>query len=297
MFKRITDFLEADFKKPLMKSRVLIGIVIIWLLITIFLMILISKSLSGLAPCPNTFSPKCLSNFSENMEFPFKLTTIFFALASFWALVFRSHQTTEQIKISQKQTQLTTNNNTFNNYIAHKKAFIDLLESFEEEQSCIIAGKQLLYKKLFPENKPIKMFFECENKCIEEMLFLAEENIQNFFNKLKKRQNLEDDLFAFETYASSLKSSNSIEFTDTVCFDSSSNKINLPSDLYASLEITKDLCRTILEFSDPISPVNIKGFNPGYKRNKNTKYPIDLHDRLYAINAELYDLNSGISIR
>ena len=156
MFKRTTGFLEADFKNPLMKSRVLLGIVVIWLLITIVLMVLISKSLSGLTPCPNTFSPKCLSNFSNNMEFPFKLTTIFFALASFWALVFRSHQTTEQIKISQKlianaqnQTQLTTNNNTFNNYIAHKKAFIDLLESFEEEKSCIIAGKHPLYKNYF----------------------------------------------------------------------------------------------------------------------------------------------------
>ena len=138
------------------------------------------------------------------------------------------------------------------------------------------------------------MFFECDNKCIEKMLFLAEENIKNFFIKLKKRQNLDDDLLAFETYTTSLKLSNGIEFTDIVCFDSSSNKINLPSNLYASLEITKDLCRTILEFSDPISPVNIKGFNPGYKRNKNTKYPIDLQDRLYAIKAELYDLKSHI---
>jgi len=120
----------------------------------------------------NAFSGSCLNNFLDNMKFPMTLITATFALAGFWALIFRSNQT-------QKQIQVTIDNNTFNNFIAHKKEFNEILKEIEDQYKCIIIDKSFIYKKIFPENSPTSMTFKSNGDYLkkqdEEYLEFLEE--------------------------------------------------------------------------------------------------------------------------
>ncbi|MEL0660181.1 hypothetical protein V6255_13650 [Psychromonas arctica] len=148
--------IEKNFNEDkLIKSSVLWMIISIGVGIALLIAGVIVYNAWGLELCRPIFSAYCLNNFSENMQFPIALITATFALAGFWALIFRSNQT-------QKQIQVAIDNNTFNNFIAHKKEFNEILKEIEEQNKCIIIDKIFLYEKIFPINSPVFMTFESD---------------------------------------------------------------------------------------------------------------------------------------
>ena len=152
MLGKISKWVEDDFENVLMKSKVLRLIIYILGGSTVFVAGMIIWNAWEMDLCKPIFSPTCLGNFTDNMQLPIKLLTATIALSGFWALIFRSHQTTEQIKTSQEQADTTNRQLQFNNYIAHKKAFMESMDTFEERANCKVINRDYLYKKVFPQN-------------------------------------------------------------------------------------------------------------------------------------------------
>lgn len=178
--KWLLDKVEADFENKLIHSAVLKWIVVIGGTISLSIVGMITYNSWGAELCKPVFSGECLNNLSNNMQLPAKLITATLALSGFWALIFRSHQTTEQIVTSQKQTQLTIDNNTFNNFIAHKKAFIEMLVEIETQYECKVINKSYIYESLFPDNSPTYINFKSETKAFRHL----EEQYENVLEKL-----------------------------------------------------------------------------------------------------------------
>jgi hypothetical protein len=177
LIKGLLNKIESDFEHKLIHSKVLKWIVVTGLSSTIFITGMIVYNAWTIELCKPIFSGTCLSNFSYNMKFPATLITATLALSGFWALIFRSHQTSSLIEASQKQTQLTINNNTFNNYIAHNKVFNDILEGIEHQHQCKVLHKSFIYDSIFSSNSPTYMSFTSDgtyltkiNKEYEELL-------------------------------------------------------------------------------------------------------------------------------
>lgn len=101
-------------------------------------------------PCA---SYECFSGILDVFKFPIAVATAFFALAGFVAVVFRSQQTAIQI-------QETINQNTFKNYIDHKKQFMEMLKGFCEQYKVKFSDQEVLYSKLFPLNSPVLVNFD-----------------------------------------------------------------------------------------------------------------------------------------
>lgn len=170
MEKKIEKNSNVD---TLIKSGVLWGIIGIGVSIALLTAATIVYNAWGLELCRPIFSGYCLNNFSNNMKFPMALITATFALAGFWALIFRSNQT-------QKQIQITIDNNTFNNFIAHKNEFNEILKEIEERYKCIIIEKSFLYEQIFPENSPTSMTFESDGVYLKKQ----DEKYLEFLDKL-----------------------------------------------------------------------------------------------------------------
>ena len=109
--------------------------------------------------CEAFFLPHCLENLVSNMRVPIGILTVTLTLLGFWALIFRSGQTARQIELTSNQIELTINHNTFTNFLAHKKAFMELLGGLEEEYEVRFSNKENLYRKLFPRNAPNNVDF------------------------------------------------------------------------------------------------------------------------------------------
>jgi len=95
--------------------------------------------------CEAFFLPHCLESLILNMKFPLGLATITVTIAGFRALLFRSNQTAKQIEV-------TLTNNTYTNYITHKKAFLQLLEDFEKKHNVTFSKDNGIYERLFSDN-------------------------------------------------------------------------------------------------------------------------------------------------
>lgn len=98
-------------------------------------------------------SHECFSEFLNIFKFPISIAMATLTLAGFVAVIFRSQQTAIQI-------QETINQNTFKNYIDHKKQFMEILKGFEEQYEVSFFSKDALYIKLFPFNSPVCVEFE-----------------------------------------------------------------------------------------------------------------------------------------
>lgn len=96
------------------------------------------------------YSVGCFNNILQIFSLPIQAAATGMALAAFRAVVYRSNQINTQI-------QLTTEQNTFKNYIDHKAEFVSILESLEESWSIEIKRKGYLYKNVFPKNTPSYM--------------------------------------------------------------------------------------------------------------------------------------------
>lgn len=100
----------------------------------------------------------CFSNFLNIFDFPIKAVSAGFILASFVALIHRSEQVWLQIESSKSQ-------NTFKNYLDHKKEFVDFLTLLEVDDGQIeIKNKTYLYKKFFPNNNVQNVRFTSEGE-------------------------------------------------------------------------------------------------------------------------------------
>jgi hypothetical protein len=167
--KWLLDKIEADFENKLIHSVVIRWIIIIGASLSLSIVGMIIYNSWGAELCKPIFSGDCLSNFSYNMQLPAKLITATLAISGFWALIFRSHQTTKQIETAQQQIKLTIENNYFNNYIDHKKIFMEMLADIEEQQKCEVINKTYLYDSMFPNNTPIYVSFSGNNNFIKQL--------------------------------------------------------------------------------------------------------------------------------
>lgn len=160
MSKKVQGLVGSDSNKPMHKS------IAIWLISLVGIswagisMYLINQSLAHLSPCTPFHSPNCLNNLMINMKYPFSILTATITLVGFWALIFKSNQTTKQI-------ELTINHNTFNNFIAHKKSFAELLAGIETQFNCELYNINSLYDEIFPLNTPTNICFDGDSEYVE----------------------------------------------------------------------------------------------------------------------------------
>jgi len=275
LIKGLLSKIEDDFKHKLIHSKVLKWILITGLSSAIFIAGMIVYNAWTIELCKPIFSGTCLSNFSYNMKFPATLITATLALSGFWALIFRSHQTSAQIETSQKQTQLTIDNNTFNNYIAHKKAFNDILYEIEEQYRCKILNKSFIYDSIFPSNSPTNISFTSDgsyltkrNKDYENILKELAPNMKGIIEKdpmIDPDIGLEighrEDFIYMDTYMKYLSDSiesfhikgtnfEKVTFPDRDEFQQSNTTILVPMDLKASLWLVMTLFGRLSKFSN-----------------------------------------------
>lgn len=275
MINGLLNKIESDFEHKLIHSKVLKWIVLTGLSSVFFITGMIVYNAWSIELCKPIFSGTCLSNFSYNMKFPATLITATLALSGFWALIFRSHQTSAQIETSQKQTQLTIDNNTFNNYIAHKKVFNDILEEIEDQHQCKVVHKRFLYDSIFPNNSPTSISFTSDglyltnkNKEYENLLVRTADYVNEIL-KLDPRIDPEigleiahiDDFVYINTHMKHLSLSieslhikgtefQKVSYSDEHEFQESNTIVSVPMDLKTSLWVVGTLIRQLSKFSN-----------------------------------------------
>lgn len=174
----------SQHNRPLYRSFTLWVIFITGILITCYTAIEIHSVLSKEVQCSVLNDMLCISNLMDKMQLPISMLTATITLTGFWALMFRSNQTTQQIKA-------TLDHNTFNNYVSHKKEFMAMLESFEEEYDCRVSKKASLYRKIFPQNNPKNMTFDGdakELKSITKNITKCKRRLAIKFSKINSRR-------------------------------------------------------------------------------------------------------------
>lgn len=99
------------------------------------------------------FDLSCYSKTMDIFSLPLSMVAGGMGLAAFRATIFRSNQT--RIQISE-----TISQNTFKNYIDHKKELMNLLDMFQSAHDVKIINRPHLYKTLFPKNSPVCVLFD-----------------------------------------------------------------------------------------------------------------------------------------
>jgi len=283
--RSLLNKIESDFEHKLIHSRVLKYIVLTGLFSTIFIIGMIVYNAWTIELCKPIFSGTCLSDFSYNMKFPATLITATLVLSGFWALIFRSHQTSVQIETSQKQTQLTIDNNTFNNYIAHKKVFIEILGEIEEQYKCKVTSKSYFYSLIFPNNSPTSMSFTSDGIYLSEInhkyqdLINESDTYSKEIIKLDPRIDPEiglevtniDDFVYMNTHMRHLSLSiealhikgsdfQKVSYSERDEFQESNTIVSVPMDLKASLWVVRTLIQQLSKFSN--TPYNAVSPSP-----------------------------------
>jgi hypothetical protein len=123
----------------------------------------------------------CMASMMDVLKLPIAILTAAFAVAGFYAVVFRSQQTAIQI-------QETLNQNIFKNYLDHKKQFMDMLKGFEEQHLAKFFNKDELYVKFFPKNSPRHVDFHAvitggDKSELEYLILEYNKSVANF-NKI-----------------------------------------------------------------------------------------------------------------
>ncbi|WP_299660770.1 hypothetical protein [uncultured Psychromonas sp.] len=227
--------------KSLKHSRLLHWILIIGVSLAVFIDFTYSFSIQEFLTCSGD---NCTEEFVISSYVPSLILTLTITTAGFYALIFRSDQTTKQIAI-------TTENNVFNNFVAHKKEFVELLESFEKDTACTIKNKRGLYKSLFPDNCPTKMSFECDKVYLMELIKIDNNSKTSLLDRLDRSDSTEKTLFAFEVRIIDL--SNHFEITMNSLLQREIIGIaetkNLPRKLSDSIELVREMYQLIADFS------------------------------------------------
>ena len=133
-------------KKNLMSDPIFLCLILFGIFLTLFLAYLIfDYNNLKVGVC---WSPTCVETFFTFFDLPIKTLAAFGTIAGLYGVVFRSVQTADHIEEILRQ-------NNFSNYIEHKKEFMRLLESIENNfEGVLINNKEYLYLSLFPENTP-----------------------------------------------------------------------------------------------------------------------------------------------
>lgn len=123
-------------------------------------------------------SYSCMASVMDVLKLPIAMLTAVFAVAGFYAVVFRSQQTSIQI-------QETLNQNIFKNYLDHKKQFMDMLKGFEEQHHAKFFNKDELYVKFFPKNSPKHVDFHAvvtggDKSELEYLILEYNKSVANF---------------------------------------------------------------------------------------------------------------------
>ncbi len=110
-------------------------------------------------------SYSCMASIMDVLKLPIAILTAVFAVAGFYAVVFRSQQTSIQIQESLSQ-------NIFKNYMDHKKLFMDILSGLQEQKKIEISNKEQIYAELFPFNSPLYVEFSSRSIDSEKSLII-----------------------------------------------------------------------------------------------------------------------------
>ena len=205
-------------------------------------------------------SSNCFSSILEVFKFPISVVTAVLALAAFVAVIFRSQQTAIQI-------QETIDQNAFKNYLDHKKQFIDILKSLEEDNEIVFFNKEQLYAKMFPLNSTIKVSFESNVLDYKRSAIVL--CIEKYNLKIKKLNSIIEN-FSSQGYLGSLhdlakwineyilvlqeihinfdKNSVSPEEPYKKYFQSKVGYNNFPSDIIGSFDRVSIILKTLSKF-------------------------------------------------
>ncbi len=237
--------------KSLLNSFPLYAILIIGGIITYLACQYFSVSIQQAFACNPTKKLTCATQIRDAIYIPIAIITGTLTAAGFWSLIFRSEQTAQQIDLSSQQMKMASNNNLFNNFIAHKKEFIELINGFEEDLNCTVKGKRQLYSKLYPHNNPSNLDFACNELAIKKMVTNNEERLNTFLNKINGKT---DDLNvrdAFEELICELSETLNVTMErDTVTALDGSLVKKLPQDLHNTLFLARRLYQLIADFSE-----------------------------------------------
>ncbi len=139
-------------------------ILILGLLITVAIILwILIVDWDGLTFICDSYS--CMASMMDVLKLPIAILTAVFAVAGFYAVVFRSQQTSIQI-------QESLNQNIFKNYLDHKKSFMDILSGLEENKKIEISNKEKIYAELFPFNSPLRVEFSSRSIDSEKSLII-----------------------------------------------------------------------------------------------------------------------------
>ena len=135
------------------------------------------------------FDLSCYERALEIFSLPLSVMAGGMGLAAFRATIFRSNQTREQINE-------TITQNTFKNYIEHKKELMTLLDMFESAHGVTVVNRPYIYKTLFPNNSPVCVMFEskesyCEKSWLDFKLDQFNELIIKY-NEIKQKICVDD---------------------------------------------------------------------------------------------------------
>ncbi|PKG37135.1 hypothetical protein [Psychromonas sp. Urea-02u-13] len=203
------------------------------------------------ASCNVLTTIECSNTLKKSFFITQVVATSTIAVLGFWALVFRSDQTSHQIKV-------TVDNNTFNNYVSHKKEFIETLSTFEDTNKCTIRNKPMLYQVFFGQNSPTKMDFSCNLEGAKNLIEFNAESKKTFTRRLTQVQGKKGVRYAISRYNNSLMEQYGISmndwFKDTTIKDDHRVMPDRPID---ALLIPNKLLEMISHYSDA-SPIAIE---------------------------------------
>ncbi|WP_298943198.1 hypothetical protein [uncultured Psychromonas sp.] len=162
----------------------------------------------------------------------------------FWALIFRSEQTTHQIKI-------TLDNNTFNNFVSHKKEFIELLVTFEDINKCSINNKSMLYEKFFAQNNPTNMNFSCDAQEATRLIELNTSEQKKFIKRISQIKGKKGIQYALSRFNNALMLHYGISMNEWLEYTTEEGEQKvMPEAPYHALRVCNELFGLIALYSE-----------------------------------------------
>lgn len=220
-----------------------------WIIITgVSLAVLIdftfSLSITKFLSCNSLGGLNCTEGFKNDSYIPSLILTLTITAAGFWALIFRSDQTTKQIAVA-------IDHNTFNNFISHKKTFIELLEDLEKDKDYKIEGKSGLYKKLFPINSPAYITFECDEGALFQMTVDYKKHIEKVKQSFNREGNIIPMPIGFMAAIMELHKSLGVSTNESAFKPPTNDKEvkNVHKKLIAALDIPYETLLALANFS------------------------------------------------
>ena len=189
-------------------------------------------------------SSECSKSLASSFFISKLIATATLTLLGFWALIFRSEQTTHQIKI-------TLDNNTFNNFVSHKKEFIELLVTFEDINKCSINNKSMLYEKFFAQNNPTNMNFSCDAQEATRLIELNALEQKKFIKRISQVKGKKGVQYALSRFNNALMLHYGISMNEWLEYSTEGGeKKVMPEAPYNALRVCNELFGLIALYSE-----------------------------------------------